>query len=134
MDFDEALRDPDDRLQMLPVYDSGDNLHPSDAGYQAMADAIDLSLFELADGGGGNLSASRYDARQGEIFWDKGNDIQFNVYRDEILQTSSPIDGSSFYQSNLQSGIEYLYDVVAVDISGNETGSIGTSLMPSDTD
>ena len=136
VDFDEVLRDPDDRLQMLPVYDSGDNLHPSDAGYQAMADAIDLSLFELSGGGdgGGSLSTSRYDARQGEIFWDKGNDIQFNVYRDEILQTSSPIDGSSFYQNDLQSGREYLYDVVAVDISGNETGSIGTSLMPSDAD
>jgi lysophospholipase L1-like esterase len=29
----------------LPVYDSCDHLHPSDAGYKAMADAIDLSLF-----------------------------------------------------------------------------------------
>ena len=31
---------------MRPAYDSGDNLHPNDAGYQAMADAIDLSLFK----------------------------------------------------------------------------------------
>jgi len=30
---------------MLPAYDSGDHLHPNDAGYQAMADAVDLSLF-----------------------------------------------------------------------------------------
>jgi lysophospholipase L1-like esterase len=29
----------------LPAFDSGDHLHPSDAGYQAMADAIDLRLF-----------------------------------------------------------------------------------------
>jgi lysophospholipase L1-like esterase len=27
------------------MYDSGDHLHPNDAGYQAMANAIDLSLF-----------------------------------------------------------------------------------------
>jgi hypothetical protein len=30
---------------MLPIYDCGDHLHPSDAGYRAMGDAIDLSLF-----------------------------------------------------------------------------------------
>jgi len=29
-----------------PDYDSGDHLHPNDAGYQAMADAIDLSVFQ----------------------------------------------------------------------------------------
>jgi len=34
-----------DPATMRPAYDSGDNLHPNDAGYRAMADAIDLSLF-----------------------------------------------------------------------------------------
>jgi lysophospholipase L1-like esterase len=29
----------------MPAYDSGDHLHPNDAGYQAMADAINLALF-----------------------------------------------------------------------------------------
>lgn len=46
VDFDEALRDPDDSDSLLPKYDSGDHLHPSDAGYRAMAEAVDLSLFE----------------------------------------------------------------------------------------
>jgi lysophospholipase L1-like esterase len=32
-------------LAMNPAYDSGDHLHPNDAGYQVMANAIDLSLF-----------------------------------------------------------------------------------------
>ena len=45
IDFDKALRDPANPAAMRPAYDSGDNLHPNDAGYQAMADAIDLSLF-----------------------------------------------------------------------------------------
>ncbi len=45
IDFDEAIRDPENPARMLPIYDSGDNLHPNDAGYQAMADAVDLSLF-----------------------------------------------------------------------------------------
>nr|WSX76125.1 SGNH/GDSL hydrolase family protein [Streptomyces sp. NBC_00899] len=43
VDFDAAVRDPADPHRMLPEYDSGDHLHPGDVGYQAMADAIDLS-------------------------------------------------------------------------------------------
>jgi lysophospholipase L1-like esterase len=46
VDFDRALRDPGHPTQMLPIYDCGDHLHPSDLGYRAMGDAIDLALFE----------------------------------------------------------------------------------------
>jgi lysophospholipase L1-like esterase len=50
VDFDEATHDPQHPLQYLPQYDSGDHVHPSDAGYQVMANAIELSLFtRLAD-------------------------------------------------------------------------------------
>lgn len=45
LDFDRATRDPGDPLRLQPLFDSGDHLHPSDAGYQAMANAIDLRLF-----------------------------------------------------------------------------------------
>ena len=45
IDFDRAIRDPSHPTRMLPAYDSGDHLHPNDAGYQAMADAIDVRLF-----------------------------------------------------------------------------------------
>ncbi len=45
IDFDAAVRDPRHPLRFLPAYDSGDHLHPSDAGYKAMADAVNLSLF-----------------------------------------------------------------------------------------
>lgn len=44
VDFDAAVRDPADPLAMLPAYDSGDHLHPNDAGYQRMADAVPLTL------------------------------------------------------------------------------------------
>lgn len=44
VDFDAVTRDPADPTRYLPAYDSGDHLHPGDAGYQAMADAIDLRL------------------------------------------------------------------------------------------
>jgi lysophospholipase L1-like esterase len=45
IDFDAATRDPAHPTQFLPAYDSGDHLHPSDAGYKVMGEAIDLSLF-----------------------------------------------------------------------------------------
>jgi len=45
-DFDEALRDPERPTQMLPIYDCGDGLHPSDLGYCKMGDAIDLKMFD----------------------------------------------------------------------------------------
>ncbi len=46
IDFDAATRNPQSPTSLLPLYDSGDGLHPSSAGYQVMADAIDLSLFQ----------------------------------------------------------------------------------------
>jgi lysophospholipase L1-like esterase len=46
IDFDQALRDPADPLRLLSAFDSGDHLHPNDVGYQAMAYAIDLALFQ----------------------------------------------------------------------------------------
>jgi lysophospholipase L1-like esterase len=46
IDFDKAVRDPVHPDRMLPVYDGGDHLHPSDAGYKAMGEVIDLSLFQ----------------------------------------------------------------------------------------
>jgi len=46
IDFDAVTRDPANPGKILARYDSGDHLHPNDAGYQAMGDAIDLKLFE----------------------------------------------------------------------------------------
>jgi lysophospholipase L1-like esterase len=43
VDFDQAVRDPANPLAFLPAYDSGDHLHPNDAGYQAMANAVNLT-------------------------------------------------------------------------------------------
>ncbi|MFC9592735.1 SGNH/GDSL hydrolase family protein [Streptomyces sp. NPDC056944] len=42
VDFDRAVADPSDPDRILPAYDSGDALHPNDAGYTAMAGALDL--------------------------------------------------------------------------------------------
>jgi lysophospholipase L1-like esterase len=48
IDFDAVLRDPTAPTKFQPQYDSGDHLHPNDAGYQAMGNAVDLSLFRGA--------------------------------------------------------------------------------------
>ena len=48
VDFDQLTRDPAHPERLLPAYDCGDHLHPSPAGYAAMAEAIPLSLFDSA--------------------------------------------------------------------------------------
>jgi lysophospholipase L1-like esterase len=45
IDFDKATTDPTHPGMFLPLADSGDHLHPGDAGFKAMADSIDLKLF-----------------------------------------------------------------------------------------
>ena len=45
IDFDAVVRDPNHPDQLLPDFDCGDHLHPSPAGYKAMAEAIPLTIF-----------------------------------------------------------------------------------------
>lgn len=51
VDFDAVLRDPKIPSQLSPQYDSGDYLHPNPAGYQALAKAFPLELFDKFAGG-----------------------------------------------------------------------------------
>ena len=46
VDFDKTISNPEQAGQFQKVYDSGDNLHPNDAGHKAMGEAVDLSLFK----------------------------------------------------------------------------------------
>lgn len=46
VDFDAATRDPGQPKRFKAEFDSGDHLHPNDAGYVAMGNAIDLGLFQ----------------------------------------------------------------------------------------
>src|SRR4051812_15417845 len=45
VDFDALTRDPAHPERMRPEVDSGDHIHPSIAGYRAMAEAVPLALF-----------------------------------------------------------------------------------------
>ncbi len=47
VDFDKVMRDPAQPERLLPLFDCGDHLHPSPAGYAAMASAIPLADLEL---------------------------------------------------------------------------------------
>jgi lysophospholipase L1-like esterase len=46
LDFAAVVQDPEKPTRSRPEYDSGDHLHPSPAGYAAMANSIDLKLFQ----------------------------------------------------------------------------------------
>ncbi len=48
IDFDAVVRDPSAPTTFLPAYDSGDGLHPSDAGYRAMGNSVPLGLLECS--------------------------------------------------------------------------------------
>ncbi|HET6293449.1 MAG TPA: SGNH/GDSL hydrolase family protein [Kribbella sp.] len=45
IDLEQAIRDPNQPLRILPAYDSGDHLHPNARGFTAMARSFNLELF-----------------------------------------------------------------------------------------
>jgi len=45
LDFDAAVRDPDQPSRLLPAYDGGDHLHPNDLGFDTMARSVPLGIF-----------------------------------------------------------------------------------------
>jgi lysophospholipase L1-like esterase len=51
VDFAAALADPGDRGRLAAVFDSGDGVHPGDAGARALADAVELSVFDAGGAG-----------------------------------------------------------------------------------
>lgn len=46
IDFDKITGDPANPDRFNPAFDSGDHLHPGDAGYKAMGEGVDLKLFK----------------------------------------------------------------------------------------
>lgn len=58
VDFDAALRDPDRPQRLRAAFDSGDHLHPGDAGYRRMADAVDIGMIVARHPGAGRDAAA----------------------------------------------------------------------------
>ena len=50
IDFEAAVRDREHPTKSAAAFDSGDHLHPNDAGYKAMGDAVNLALFPTGKG------------------------------------------------------------------------------------
>ena len=46
VDFDKAVRDPENTVAFAPGFDSGDHLHPSEAAYAAMAACVPDELLK----------------------------------------------------------------------------------------
>jgi hypothetical protein len=68
LDQAQAVSDPANPAALLPAYDSGDKLHPNDAGLQAIADAMDLDALAAlppirAPSAGGQLAPGQGLAR-----------------------------------------------------------------------
>lgn len=59
LDQDNATHNPSDVQTFLPAYDSGDHLHPNDAGYQAIANAVDIPTIFGASRGVRDLALGR---------------------------------------------------------------------------
>jgi len=83
---------------------------------------LDIDLNNADD----SVTGSRYDATQGEVFWERGEFTTYNIYRDGVLQATN--DGNSFYQSTLIDGTEYLYEVRAQTPDGEV--SLGEVKLP----
>jgi lysophospholipase L1-like esterase len=62
VDQDTATHDPANPTRYLPAYDAGDHLHPNEAGLQAIANAVNLSLFGTGSPGGTTVVSLRAHA------------------------------------------------------------------------
>ena len=68
VDQDVATHDPANPVRLLPAYDFGDHVHPNEAGLQAIANAVDLTLFGAGAGDsddGGSSDAGATDDSDG---------------------------------------------------------------------
>src|SRR6202522_4768484 len=75
-----AVSNPSDPTMYLPAYDSGDHLHPNDAGYQAIANAVNLNLFgDGAEGPYGGTAAAVPGTVQAANYDTGGQGVAYNV-------------------------------------------------------
>ena len=75
-----ATSNPSNPTMYLPAYDSGDHLHPNDAGYQAIANAVNLNLFGGgAEGPYGGTAAAVPGTVQAANYDTGGQGVAYNV-------------------------------------------------------
>jgi lysophospholipase L1-like esterase len=106
IDQDAATHDPSNPTQFLPAYDSGDHLHPNDAGYQAIANAVNLGFFGgTSEGPFGGSPAPIPGTIQTENY-DMGG------------------EGVAYHDADaVNSGGQYRSDGVDIEVSGDTSGA-----------
>ena len=98
IDFDQVTHDPAHPDRLLPTFDSGDDLHPSPAGYAAMANAVPLSLFAKMPQAGASASfpPSQVDNFAGHprvvVISDIGNEPDDQMSLVRLLLYSNELD------------------------------------------
>ncbi len=120
IDFDQALRDPDDPQRLLPKYDN-DHLHPNEEGYEALAAAVDLELFSAKE----NREATNTDAALSS-----GYPCAGSVPPGPIINDFSTWSSGNFGDSSTLTGGTFYYDGDGDDsvqaLSIDVTDEVGT--------
>ena len=108
VDQDAAVHDPNNPEAYLPAYDSGDHLHPNDAGYQAIANAVSLALFSSSTSEApysgipaaipGTVQAENYDTGgQGTGYSVNSSNGTANNYRSDGVDLEATADAGGGY-------------------------------------
>ena len=134
VDQDAAVHDPNNPQAYLPAYDSGDHLHPNDAGYQTIANTVDLALFsgstpEAPYGGTpaaipGTVQAENYDTGgQGIGYSVSSINGTANGYRSDGVGLELTADIGGGYDLGWTSGAQWFRYTVNVATAGVYTVS-----------
>jgi lysophospholipase L1-like esterase len=129
VDQDAAVHDPNNPESYLPAYDSGDHLHPNDAGYQAIANAVSLALFsgstfETPYGGiptaiPGTVQAENYDTGgQGTGYSVNSTNGTADNYRSDGVDLEATADVGGGYDIGWTSSGQWFRYTVNVATAG----------------
>ena len=138
LDQDTAVHDPNNPQAYLPAYDSGDHLHPNDAGYQAIANTVDLALFSDSTPGApyggtpaavpGTVQAENYDTGgQGIGYSVNSINGNANTYRSDGVDLETTADIGGGYDIGWTSGGQWFRYTVNVATAGTYTVSFRVS-------
>jgi lysophospholipase L1-like esterase len=132
VDQDTATHDPSNPTQFLPAYDSGDHLHPNDAGYQAIANCVNLSFFGTAEAPFGGTPAAIPGTVQAENYDTGGQGVAYNVtsingtdngYRSDGVDLEVTSDTGGGLDLGWTSGTQWFNYTVNAAVAGNYTVS-----------
>jgi lysophospholipase L1-like esterase len=135
IDQDNATHDPNNPTQYLPAFDSGDHLHPNDAGYQAIANAVNLSFFGTqtqTESPFGGIPAAIPGTIQNENYDLGGEGLAYNVtsingtansYRSDGVDLETTSDTGGGFDLGWTSSAQWFKYTVNVTTAGTYTVS-----------